>query len=187
MTAYKRKQLLADLSSKRHGFFPIPSLLDFVAKLPTTTQSVASNQPFGEPPMLNNDDDLPGPEDFGRIRFCHVRFYFDYEKSACNPKGISGKGGATIAFRRRNDQKEIEYAITLCNRKDNFNRRLGRLISSNLLDGDRKHIIITSPEEQDSYFLKNVMVPKAINKLGAKNFSGLGAAEYNRMINKVIR
>lgn len=103
----------------------------------------------------------PTDPDVPRLKFCHLRFY-DEKKTRNNPKGISGRGGATIAYRRSNDGMRLEFAITLCNRKDNFSRRLGRIISSNFVDDDKKYEYTVQPSVTDGEYLSLLMVPKAI-------------------------
>ena len=104
----------------------------------------------------------PTDPDVPRLKFCHLRFY-DEKKTRNNPKGISGRGGATIAYRRSTDGYRLEFAITLCNRKDNFSRRLGRIISSNFVDDEKKYEYTVQSNVSDNEYLKLLMVPKAIS------------------------
>lgn len=62
------------------------------------------------------------------VKFFHVRD-FDFD-------GKILPGGATYAFRELEPGK-IEYAVAYCNRKDNFNKRIGRIKSEGRLKSER--------------------------------------------------
>lgn len=163
LTPYQRKQLFQNLSGIFDGLSRRRRSHVSVVPLPTMKLSPNSKGPD------MNDDDFATNDDFGRIKFLHLRYHSRKETNPNNPKGLSGKGGATIAYRRRNDGLQLEWAVTLCNRKDNFNRKVGRLIASNFLDCERKYVLETSPQEDTKMFLQQIVIPKVVNKVYVRN------------------
>jgi hypothetical protein len=59
----------------------------------------------------------------GRILYFHVRDGFE---------GVANKGGGTAAFELQ-ENGTWKVGIALCSEKDNFNRKLGRLIATGRL------------------------------------------------------
>lgn len=65
----------------------------------------------------------------GKISFLHLRDLTTYGD-------ISGRGGATVAYRQRDDGT-IEYAVSWCSPHDNFNKSYGRAKAAGRLNSDR--------------------------------------------------
>jgi hypothetical protein len=62
------------------------------------------------------------------MKFIHLRYRFKDQISDINPQGIFNKGGVTVCYQKT--PEHFTYSLAYCNLKDNFNRRLGREISS---------------------------------------------------------
>lgn len=108
-------------------------------------------------PVMPDAPPNPTKDAEDKIKFIHLRFHSDEEKTPQNKLGITGKGGATVAYRRTQDGRNLEYAFTLCCLRDNFSRKLGRTIATNFLNGDYKHRIATNAVEPNSKYLESVL------------------------------
>lgn len=74
-----------------------------------------------------------------QVRYIHIRNFTENNE-------VSGKGGATIAFREINDR--IEYAIALCHIKDNYRKSYGRDKASGRLNSPSHRKIFNGTREQ---------------------------------------
>lgn len=76
------------------------------------------------------------------IRYLHYRPYTDPllgpiespSEASDNECVVEGKGGATVAYTEDEGNTTISFGVSYCNDVDNFNRRLGRLISKGRLN-----------------------------------------------------
>jgi hypothetical protein len=106
------------------------------------------------------------------VHFSHIRLQAhpgSTEISEQNPLKISGRGGATIAYKRSPDGKLFSYAFCICRLNENFFRALGRKIAENYLNHGSGYTIQANPEIQTEYYLDKVARPVAQGKLAKKN------------------
>lgn len=91
------------------------------------------------------------------VEYIHIRY-----PSEDDELELSGKGGATIAYRPTPDNEGVEFGIAICSDRDNYCKRIGRDISlGRLLSGDREILPITGPrtvvrQELINYFYEVV-------------------------------
>lgn len=80
------------------------------------------------------------------IKYKHFRYI-------TNGPTFTTKGGTTVAFfdetpENGNGQPHVfRYAVAKCHVKDNFNRRIGRLIASGRLKKGMDQVIVCMPQE----------------------------------------
>lgn len=121
-----------------------------------------------------------------RVHFSHIRLQASIASSEIsdqNPLSISGRGGATIAYKRSPDGKLFSYAFCVCRLNENFFRALGRKIAENYLNHGSGYTIQANPEIQTEYYLDKVARPVAQGKLAKKN-PGQKLAFVGRRSNK---
>lgn len=82
------------------------------------------------------------------IKFKHFRYLTDDEGQT-----FDTKGGTTVAFVDETPEKgdgqphTFRYAVAHCHEKDNFNRRIGRLISSGRLKKGMDQTLVCMPQD----------------------------------------
>jgi hypothetical protein len=69
----------------------------------------------------------------GKIFFRHIRYMKDGK--------VQNMGGVTIAYQEV-VPGSIKIAIAMCSNKDNFHRKMGRIISSGRLNSPNKSVIV---------------------------------------------
>lgn len=99
----------------------------------------------------------------------HIRLHRPEYISEQNKLGISGHGGATIAYKRSPDGTKFTYAFCTCRITENFWRGLGRKIAENFLNKGNCYEVTANPEISTEYYLDKVAKPVAQGKLEKKN------------------
>lgn len=87
------------------------------------------------------------------VKFVHLRYMTYVEESNGDDDWfvpvIDNMGGITVAYTRNSDGT-VNYALAICSDKDNYNKRLGRQISSGRLAAGN---CVTRSYEEFVYFL----------------------------------
>jgi hypothetical protein len=118
------------------------------------------------------------PIEHSKVKFIHLRYHFDDLVSPDNPLGIYNKGGVTIAYQYVNHNEKIIFAMALCCMKDNFNRKIGRAVSSGYLKSGNCYVVDFGDEPDFFHFFNKQIRPKIMNKIGNKYSSELLTALY---------
>lgn len=88
-----------------------------------------------------------------KIKFIHRRPIVSINRFDGTSTDYASHGGYTIAYRVIKDANAVEYSIARCSKKDNFNKKMGRMISTGrLMQGVNKKIVAGS----ESDFLLNM-------------------------------
>jgi hypothetical protein len=87
------------------------------------------------PPNVNNNE----------VKFIHLR-YSDTDGE------YSSHGGATVAFRPSNtDLGKVEVALSRCNPKDHFCKKIGRAIAVGALNYNNMWLLDKKPTNKEQY------------------------------------
>lgn len=79
------------------------------------------------------------------MKFIHLRYRFQDLVTNMNPQGLYNRGGVTICYEKT--PTHFTYSLAYCNLKDNFNRRIGREISSGRFRGGWFWVIPLHPDQ----------------------------------------
>lgn len=104
------------------------------------------------------------------IKFLHLRTRrFNRDGTTVEPAKISEHGGITLAYSYDETEQKFRYAFSICRLNENFNKRLGRIISSGYLRAGAGYTLNTVPATPISHYLTSHAIPAALKKFFHKN------------------
>jgi hypothetical protein len=89
-----------------------------------------------------------------KVKFFHLR--------PRNDKGEVMPGGVTVAYHKTDGFPGYVYALSICNPRDNFNRKFGRAKSQGRLNSPtyRHHAAVANTDELYNHLVDTLGVPE---------------------------